>query len=162
MRIPDGIAPIEAWRMWLIWGEVTAEGPMARIGSRPRPGYMWPPLIAEPAMCRREGSNHRAPASGGKCGYYGLRSDSFVDMAARRASAPYAVLGKVYLWGKVIVASKGWRAQFAYPAALYLAADGPWHEGELTKYVGDLCAYGVPVEVRTFRDVIDLVRATVA
>ena len=33
------------------------------------------------------------------------------------------VHGKVYLWGTVVEHERGWRAQFAYPKVLFLAAD---------------------------------------
>jgi hypothetical protein len=35
------------------------------------------------------------------------------------------VLGRVLLWGSVVECDHGWRAEYAYPAALYLSARGP-------------------------------------
>jgi hypothetical protein len=35
------------------------------------------------------------------------------------------VLGRVLLWGAVVECDHGWRAECAYPAALYLSAGGP-------------------------------------
>jgi hypothetical protein len=35
----------------------------------------------------------------------------------------FGVHGEVYLWGKVVEHERGWRAQFAYPKTLFLAAD---------------------------------------
>jgi hypothetical protein len=66
------------------------------------------------------------------------------------------VIGTVALWGRVVEASHGWRAQFAYPASLLVptaprrrvlaAALWPYRPSP-GFIVGELEEYGVPVEL---------------
>jgi len=70
------------------------------------------------------------------------------------AAAPFAVLGKVYLWGRVTVCERGWKAQNAYPAELYLPSDGGWDETKLD--AKNLEDYGVPVDVRPLVEIIQI------
>lgn len=67
------------------------------------------------------------PAEGCNCGFHAAKS---VDKA--RKYGP--VIGRVALWGKVIVHEEGWRGEYAYPQALYSDEN-----------VEMLRAYGVPV-----------------
>ena len=72
-----------------------------------------------------------SPAQLCRCGIYALERPDELPQAD--------VVGRVKLWGKVICASKGVRAQYAYPSKLYVP----------TGLVGDkaLYVYGVPVVV---------------
>jgi hypothetical protein len=74
----------------------------------------------------------------------------------RSRSGPlYAVVGKVFLWGRIIVCERGWKAEIAYPAALYLPI-APRGENEAEHYMRDLTSYGVPVTLTAMREIIDL------
>jgi hypothetical protein len=43
----------------------------------------------------------------------------------RARHAVQAVLGRVFLWGSVVECEQGWRAERAYPTALYLPTSAP-------------------------------------
>ena len=57
------------------------------------------------------------------------------------------VVGQVQLWGKVIPGSRGWRAEFAYPAALFAPAcrraRSVWAPRELVERVASIYGVGV-------------------
>lgn len=57
---------------------------------------------------------------------YDLWRDQLEEMLGLDAPEPVQnriVFGKVYLWGKVIECTKGFRGQYAYPSGLYYTAD---------------------------------------
>ena len=61
----------------------------------------------------------------------------------------HRVLGRVSLWGKVVEYDHGWRAEFAYPAELFIPArrlHGP-SEPRLDELVEALAAYRVRLSV---------------
>lgn len=93
-----------------------------------------------------------APMEGCNCGVYAARSLS-TAIEYEKGDQPGAqkearVLGRVALWGKVIVYDKGWRGQYAYPQAIYLTAEQMRHHKDA------LSAYGVPILLR--KDVPEL------
>jgi hypothetical protein len=69
------------------------------------------------------------------------------------------VLGRVLLWGAIIECDHGWRAEYAYPAVLYLSAGEPDltlgfrpkaeqnRRAALEDVARRLDGYGVPVHV---------------
>lgn len=84
---------------------------------------------------------HEAPDPGCRCGIYGFKQVEWVDEAllellagklaqyskgTRRgprfdpAKETWIAVGSVFLWGKVIEGTWGYRAQYAYPEALWL------------------------------------------
>lgn len=143
--------------MWLIWGFSHPEGDVIRIGSNPRPDYVWPPREAQPATCRGGSAGcDRPPRWGCRCGYYGLRREVFVQEMMKWAAAPFAVLGKVYLWGRVTVCERGWKAQYAYPAELYLPSDAGWDEATLVERGKNLEDYGVPVDALPLVEILQI------
>lgn len=161
-RIPDAVEPALGYRAWL---PVSLEGD-ARLRSVFRP-VVWPaeePLRAE---CRRWGLLLAGTCAGGEaddgceCGIYGL--DVSPEASPSRGAAieslragvmpgvgveawdPPAtwVLGVVAGWGRVVVGSRGWRAEYATPVALFRPRAGAPGQGDA---VGRLAAaYGVPV-----------------
>jgi hypothetical protein len=102
----------------------TSQPPWPRKpATEPPPGYEW--ALGEP----REVAT--APVEACSCGIYARRKN---DGGIPRGN----VRGEVYLWGKVITATDGYRAEFAYPKAFI-----SWSPGV---QIAELCrAYGVPV-----------------
>jgi hypothetical protein len=72
----------------------------------------------------------------------------------------YHVFGRVFLWGDVVEADRGWRASEAYPAELWLP-EMDYHIDRsvgLTKAAAGLYDYGVPLHVRGTTAPRDLLR----
>lgn len=79
-----------------------------------------------------------APDENCSCGVYALST-----LEELLCHYPTDVVGEIYLWGKVVVGTSGYRAQYAYPKALY------WRgRGEPPEYLSE---YGVPVIKETRR-----------
>ena len=117
VRVPDGITPIQAWRLW----ELTPDGELLAPRQRTRLGYGW-----QQAMCLA-GARHDAPFSTCRCGFYGLRSPleavrqgwgSSVSEYAITCSPERLVLGAVEFAGRVLEHPNGWRAERARIAGL--------------------------------------------
>jgi hypothetical protein len=173
---PDYAAPLVGWRGWLA---LSVEDEL-RLCS-PIYSTVWLPREATSAVCQlRERPlglpvlrNHAAPDEGCRCGLYASASP---QTAASFISAPFLsgrdpdlrqrVFGRVSLWGRVVVYERGWRAELAYPALLYVpiltgGIDRHHPTGEAPslpaeKVTEALLAYGVPVEVvagETLREV---------
>ena len=65
---------------------------------------------------------------------------------ASAAIRNFGVHGEVYLWGKVVEHERGWRAQFAYPKALFLAADTiPFSLSEINSRLKTLSEFGTDI-----------------
>jgi hypothetical protein len=142
---------------------------------------VWLPRRETVASCRSRADAwswlpHAAPAEDCRCGIYAARTPAQAAslLAGRRlARARHAVcaaLGRVFLWGSVVECEQGWRAERAYPAALYLPALAPRPSGGrlgrfLRRRRGASCApevarglsaYGVSVELIACRTIADL------
>lgn len=80
----------------------------------------------------------------------------FKDLArllATPARRNLEVIGEVNMWGKVIVTERGFRGQYAYPRRLIvLGRDGD----RVAEIAGELSIYGVPVEIRSNREVLEM------
>jgi hypothetical protein len=167
---PDYVQPVVAWRCWAaawVEGELRLCSPVYET--------VWPVRSKVHAECRASTKRwlsrqpppaHTAPSEGCRCGIYGVddpsRAVSFVrgqGFVAVPGDVVETVLGKVLLWGSVVECDHGWRAECAYPAALYLSARGPYRtfglrppEGHdrraaLEGIAGHLRSYGVPVHL---------------
>src|SRR5262249_54782887 len=106
---------------------------------------------------RMETSPHDAPDIACSCGIYGVRSlvaarwyleSRFVLGPADR------VIGRVALWGDVVVSEGGWRASFAYPIELFVPVPTLMQRGllrrtrvALEETILALERYHVPVDV---------------
>jgi hypothetical protein len=104
---------------------------------------------------------HEPPNADCCCGIYAIRSPHVAAVSLRGETPgrqrPLArVMGMVALWGRVVEAESGWRAQFAYPAALYvpsgtrqrLLAAALWPYRPSPRCIArELEQYGVPVEL---------------
>lgn len=75
------------------------------------------------------------------CGIYAVKTpkltQSYVDSNR--------VLVKVALWGKVITASYGYRAEFAYPQAIFARKDNPHNEKIWDSIEKAAANYGIPI-----------------
>jgi hypothetical protein len=172
---PDYAAPLVGWRGWLA---VLVEDEL-RLRS-PIYSTVWLPGEATSALCQlrerplglRVPRGHAAPDEGCRCGLYASGSPQTV---ASFVSAPtfsdqdldlrQRVFGRVSLWGRVVVCERGWRAELAYPASLYvpiLTGGTGRHrpKGEVplpAEMVAQaLLVYGVPIELvagETLREV---------
>jgi hypothetical protein len=155
VAVPDAIEPLVGWRYW----RLAVDGGLARLASLAGPHHPWSPGEPLRARCRRSGIDpddpryryascydctpHRSPGEDCTCGIYAARDlgrlRGHVLLGLRRV-----VVGEVRLWGKVVPGAHGYRAELAYPGRLFVfeRATRGW-----PALVGDLEAYGSPVEV---------------
>jgi hypothetical protein len=137
-QAPDGVEPLVGWRYWRVDG--------GALGSLTR-SLWWPSMRAFEAQCRLIDRHGAVPSPDCHCGIYAANDlDTLKCLARPHLRLPLA-LGKVALWGRVIPAERGCRAQFAYPKRLWLV----WESLEPLKAPGTLRveladAYGVSVE----------------
>jgi hypothetical protein len=128
---PDYAAPLNGWRIWSLVG--TPGG--FRLCS-PYFGTVWQPGLEATATCyrgqwpaslkERFSQNHAAPDGSCRCGIYAVddaeRAARYVSRSGiwLRNRSICSLLGRVALWGTVVEAEHGWRAEHAYPNELYL------------------------------------------
>lgn len=139
--VPDGVVPLVGYREWSIRSEMharprllslfhpttwPADRPFSAICLRP---ITWPDGPVQPI--------HRAvPDESCQCGIYAFRRPEFESLNG--ASGP-KVRGIVFGWGRYILGTLGWRAQFARLVALLEHDEDP-------EIVDDLAGrYGVAV-----------------
>jgi hypothetical protein len=129
--------PIEGWRAWRL--RRTDTGLLRIAPTTPRPD--WEPGVPIHAECSGSHSReymvynpelvkfHRSPEPGCTCGIHATK-----DPRRLRRSRPgktAGVIGTVAMWGRVIEHTKGWRAEFAYPARLRLVCVWCLWDGDL-------------------------------
>src|SRR4051812_41772599 len=133
MVIPD---EIEAWEGWRAW----KRAPHRRLGSMS--GTVWQPGRAMHAKCKR-GDRHPAPDEDCTCGIYSADSLEHLMALGYAATAlsTNVVIGSLSLWGTIIVADLGFRAEYAYPYKLYV----PPLDWRKAKPLED--SYHVPVHI---------------
>lgn len=143
MNIPDFISPIVAWRVWQ-W---------AAAGLKSLNGEPWLPSKPLQAGCRVSGCgspvrsphaarpSHYAPQFHCSCGIYASKS---LDQLWRTQFWQYgSIHGDVSLWGSLVEHEQGFRAEFAYPKALYVTSDMlPVTLKEIQKRIQTLVGYG--------------------
>jgi hypothetical protein len=127
--VPDVAGIVVAWRSWNLSGD--------RLASVTR-ADRWRGREAMVARCR-DGSHQGVPGRTCTCGIYAARK---IDYAARyhAAGGGASVFGCVALWGGLVEASYGWRAEKAYPLVLF----APATVSSSTRRALER-AYGVPV-----------------
>jgi hypothetical protein len=109
-------AAVLAWRLWRT-RHAGGHEVLASYGKED----LWLPRVQARAYCHLNayGSSHQAPFFGCHCGLYGLKSIS--SMLERMDSlARNDVFGLVSFWGHVVEADFGYKAEFAYPSALFV------------------------------------------
>jgi len=123
--------PVVAWRAWAL--VETAEGPELRsvVYAHPWPARAPLRMACEPGGCL----GARWPMQPHACGIHAFKdradAGAFPSMwEARRfpqGSFPQqSVVGQVSLWGRVVEHERGYRAEFAYPYALFLSQEQAW------------------------------------
>lgn len=119
---PDAIV---GWRSWAV-----NNGRLTSLTFE----FGWPVGKELDAICT---DRHRCPSQRCQCGIYALKS-----LAILRKSSyfGYDCYGQVALWGKIIEGEDGYRAEFAYPKAIYVTYMN-------YRLVEPLSVYGVPVRV---------------
>jgi hypothetical protein len=164
VRIPDKISPEIGWRVWLV---VAHGGHDLRLHSAVQAKVAWEPRAELRAECRRlptpggfsgAPSTHDAPSEacgtggGHGCGIYAARTREACLQFLKGAYSParvagdsvvHRVLGRVALWGKVLEAERGWRAELAYPADIWVPR---LRYASSRAKVSELQAPGLPVE----------------
>jgi hypothetical protein len=133
--IPDGIAPIVAYRAWTygVGDRFGTLGPISMRGANgvsvwDGAGSSWvvaschkaDPLVEELAWAM---ALHRAPDEGCACGFYAVKDLSLLQMLAGDSSG--YVLGRVKLAGKIVEHEFGYRAELARIVELF-----PWRGAE--------------------------------
>lgn len=106
------VGPLIGYRAWQV-----KDGLLVSVnhGAPVTPGR---PAVAECAVARPIGHpEHAAPWAACSCGLYAYKSPR--RCLTEQQNAAY-VYGQVALWGKVIEHAEGWRAQYAYPLALWV------------------------------------------
>lgn len=153
-KAPDQIEPIYGWRAWT----AKPDGTLYATNQE----TTWLPGHPTVAYCRvhadlfTEGLDpHSAPDQHCSCGLYAGKHVSQIMYAAGK---PF-VWGEVALWGKVILCSSGYRAQFGYPARNLKLYDPTLHRtGKGRKQAERLAArvselYGVEVTLASKSEV---------
>ena len=147
MNVPDYVAPIVAYRAWVL----RPSGLMSLNGE------FWRPKQRLEASCKRSPYRHEPPDSACSCGIYAWKS---VDQLQRLGYASDGgVCGEVYLWGTVIEHELGWRAQYAYPKSFVIPPDlVPWPlrkieaMAEADKRFGTLVALNIDISLQNQRE----------
>jgi hypothetical protein len=145
MNVPDYISPVVGFRVWQ-WDAT---------GLRSLNGEKWFAHQPLSAVCRADAcgsilglsrATHNPdelPCFKCTCGVYAARTMEHLNQCGYQK---FGVHGEVYLWGKVVEHERGWRAQFAYPKALFLAADKiPFSLSEINSRLKTLTEFGTNV-----------------
>ncbi|WP_433787120.1 hypothetical protein ACQPX6_09820 [Actinomycetospora sp. CA-101289] len=106
---PDLAIPVVGWRLWLL--DADDDGPAL---TAPRAMTPWPARVATTAACRA--GCGRPPSWGCRCGLYATAQ---LDHLLTDVVTAGAVLGATALWGRVVEATEGWRAERGYPLVLF-------------------------------------------
>lgn len=145
--------PILGWRLW----HVRLHEGHYRLESFTWHHVSWPAGRRFEASCALHG--HEAPVSGHECGIYAFRTRELVEELLRRYTGvrqrygplpaepppprlgrPLA-LGRVSLWGRILVRERGFKAQYAYPYDLCLIdGDDAIASGLRQRYAVDVTA----------------------
>lgn len=117
------------WRGW----KINKSGLLCSVNG----GEVWEPATEFEAVCMMGRAHAKIPWARCTCGIYGvktlkkLRSNGYHDEGC---------LGTISMWGNMVDGGDGFRAQFAYPRAIYV----PYLS---YRRVDDLRVYGVPVKL---------------
>jgi hypothetical protein len=139
--VPNAVGVVVGWRAWKV--ALVDDGPrlraMTRLGCRG--GAWWPAGRALQAVCAT--ARHAAPQAGCSCGIHAAASYELLEELGFVDRTGHAVaVGSVALWGRVVQAERGWRAQQAYPREVWL----PRPIAHLAARLA--AAYDVPVHIR--------------
>lgn len=120
----------------------------------------WPIGKVLTAACRdfSPAGPHDSPGLIHECGIHGVKTRAQLVPWIPSYSSVIKLYGKVSLWGTVIDHEEGYRAQYAYPYAIYVDLSTPFEtlskqfgsRFEVARYLRH--TYKVDVEVREDRD----------
>jgi hypothetical protein len=133
---------IEAWRIWRVHDlALTGRPAQTFLAAVAKRGSLWRHRERATAECRTHSSGHAAPHPECTCGIWGMktREDAISALSiyvVNHRHLPHYAIGRVNLWGVIVECESGYRAQYAYPAELFAAAE------RVSLLEG---AYGVPV-----------------
>lgn len=142
LAAPDYFEPVVGWRVWRVVryrGRYLLASLFVNVA--------WPPGAALEAACHHFiRQTHRPPEESCHCGIYATQLAQ-IDWTSvsRRPLRPFAI-GRVSLWGNVIEAERGWRAERAYPLDLVVPRVGVVRDEDVRMAEG-LGHYGIPVDV---------------
>lgn len=144
MKAPDSPSAIKAFRMWGTTGgadvllQSTAAGFLSAMPAW-RPGIRFEAECLSPGRCPDDG----IPGMRHRCGIYAFKAiDDCLEWARHMGRArTTVVIGEVWLWGTVVESALGWRAQYAYPAALLDARVRRGRDVDLDRLAA---LYGIP------------------
>jgi hypothetical protein len=137
------------WRLWRVGIDDDLK---LRLRSLYRETW-WTPAERTTATCSLVGRERHEPAEWDCiCGIYAYKEPyrtRFKNDAFYRPSEATLVVGTVKLWGHVIEAGRGYRAQHAYPDRLYVVAlTGPVEHPLVQEMADELArAYRTPASV---------------
>lgn len=141
---PDYVEPVVGWRVWRV-----VRRRDAYLLASPLINVVWPSHGALEARCHQWiGGRHDEPVPNVRCtcGIYATKLQNLPESVLTQRLLRPLVVGPVYLWGRIVEGENGWRAERAYPKALYVPfvedAPGP----QQLRIVAALAHYGVPVE----------------
>lgn len=155
---PDFHEPVVGWRVWRIF-----EDSRRYLLMSLHHDVAWPAGAPLLAGCNRSTGGawlrHSAPGLHCRCGVYATLLEA-IDIETLwefpRSFCPFAI-GRVSLWGSVIEAERGWRAQMAYPERLFVPARG-WLERRRARQAAQgLRSYRVAVDPLPVRSIYDVV-----
>jgi preprotein translocase subunit YajC len=145
VNIPDYISPVIGYRVWR-WNAT---------GLKSLNGEPWLPGRPLAAGCRAAARGtifgrakaghdaHETPHSACTCGVYAAKTIEHLHQCGYKR---FGIHGEVYLWGKVVEHERGWRAQFAYPKTLFLAAETiPFSLSEINARLKTLSEFGTDI-----------------
>lgn len=165
---PDYAEPIVGWRVW----DVVRTGDGFLLRSRVQ-GKLWTPRTEAVAHCYQSTVEHD-PNENCVCGIHAAKSArQAVPYLSRRFKREdfvvHRVIGRVSLWGTVVVGSRGLRGTFAYPRDIYVPDpqgrlrarfSGLWSPRHPAKTIASgLGRYGMPVEVLPYTGLSDIAGA---
>jgi hypothetical protein len=139
---PDGIEPIIGWRYWR-----ADTGWLCSLNRL----KTWPAGRALEARCSLSdaGASHEEPPPGERCGcgiYAATHLEILKEIVHPDLDSPL-IVGEVALWGRIVPAQLGFRAQYAYPRRLWIIQESTTSQEALDGLLFGIAEmYRIPVE----------------
>lgn len=165
---PDFAEPMVGWRVW----DVVRTAGEFLLRSRVQ-GKLWTPKAKAIAHCYQTTMEHE-PNDKCVCGIHAAKSAKravpYLSRKFKREDLViHRVIGRVSLWGTVVVGSRGLRGSLAYPRDIYVPTPQgrfrprlsslapPIHPAETI--AASLRSYGVPVALVPYAELHDITAA---
>lgn len=121
---------------WRGWDQVMQPGLICSMGT------VWLPEERVEAFCRRQ-HEEGIPGLDCACGIYSFNEPGLMKS---EGYSRQALLGEIWLWGRVVEHTKGWKAEYAYPRKFYATQKKIKDQPQgLLEYIA--FRYGVPLEI---------------